>query len=423
MFVFYYIRYSCRKLFGRLYGPSDCDKHISLRRRAASSQMRSVSRRRLGFWLGSRWRSLGRLGSLRRSGALWHEVSHCLGQLLCRSEALCEPFHKSRKGTLSASLISLSIKHRWRLSTTRLAMDLTIAWAVVLVAHKARSVHLRSSLNAVGSGPASSMYRRSWAWKTWRNGVKYRGRLSSRCVGASSEIWNFPTGLGWVGSLWRPTDGRGQAEMCGQRLIERRQFPVALFLSSVYWSEVGWRGSTWVGRVGACHDLVSSLWISGKNGEARWWGAWWRPGRIHSSRRLRAGSSGGDHSRPSSWQDAEKFGVRAWLRLAGFARLREGRAIDWARHLLSIKCRQWHAVIKDLIFTSPERDHVARSRRGMLVCTGVEDGISLSWGREWGTQDLIRRKLGALWSSARLFFPHKSQGGRKREGARGRVTL
>ncbi len=128
----------------------------------------------------------------------------------------------------------------------------------------------------------------------------------------------------------------------------------------------------------------------------------------------------------SSWQDAEKFGVRAWLRLAGFARLREGRAIDRARQLLSIKCRQWHAVIKDLIFTSPERDHVARSRRGMLVCTGVEDGISLSWGREWGTQDLIRRKLihlGALWSSARLFFPHKSQGGRKREGARGRVAL
>ncbi len=46
----------------------------------------------------------------------------------------------SRKGTLSASLISVSMSHRWRLSTTRLAMDLPIAWAVVLVARSARSV-------------------------------------------------------------------------------------------------------------------------------------------------------------------------------------------------------------------------------------------------------------------------------------------
>ncbi len=48
------------------------------------------------------------------------------------------------------------------------------------------------------------------------------------------------------------------------------------------------------------HDIVSSSWTLGKNGEDRWRGAWRHPGRNHSSRRLREGSSGGDHSNPSS---------------------------------------------------------------------------------------------------------------------------
>ncbi len=59
---------------------------------------------------------------------------------------------ESRKWTLSASLISVRFNHRWHLSTTRLAMDLLIAWAVILVAHKARSVALHSLLKAAGFG-------------------------------------------------------------------------------------------------------------------------------------------------------------------------------------------------------------------------------------------------------------------------------
>lgn len=46
----------------------------------------------------------------------------------------------SRKATLSASLISM-----------RLAMDLPMAWAVALVARRARSIALRRSLKAVVS--------------------------------------------------------------------------------------------------------------------------------------------------------------------------------------------------------------------------------------------------------------------------------
>ncbi len=116
----------------------------------------------------------------------------------------------------------------------------------------------------------------------------------------------------------------------------------------------------------------------------------------------------------SSWQDAEKFGIHAWLRLAGFARLREGRVIDRAQQLLSIWCSQWHAVIKDLIFTPPKRDHVACSRRGTLVCTGEENGISLSWGREWGTwgvSSLISARCDPL---PLLLFPWEEESGRAR---------
>ncbi len=63
---------------------------------------------------------------------------------------------ESRKGTLSASLISVRFSHKWCSSTTRLAIDLPMACAVVFVAHRARSGALHSSLKAAGSGPDSS---------------------------------------------------------------------------------------------------------------------------------------------------------------------------------------------------------------------------------------------------------------------------
>ncbi len=83
-----------------------------------------------------------------------------------------------------------------------------------------------------------------------RHGMKRWGRLSSRGVGASRESWNRLTGLGWLGGLRRPTDGRGRAKVRGHRLIERRHLLVPLFLRAVYGGEGGWRGSTQAGRVG-----------------------------------------------------------------------------------------------------------------------------------------------------------------------------
>ncbi len=48
------------------------------------------------------------------------------------------------------------------------------------------------------------------------------------------------------------------------------------------------------------YNFLSSSWTSGKKGDERWRSAWWRPGRNHSSSLLRDGSSGADHSIPSS---------------------------------------------------------------------------------------------------------------------------
>ncbi len=75
---------------------------------------------------------------------------------------------ESRKAVLSAFFISVRFNQRW---STKLGIDLPIAWAVVFVASRARSVALRSSLKVAGSGPDSSMAWRSLAWKTWRAAI------------------------------------------------------------------------------------------------------------------------------------------------------------------------------------------------------------------------------------------------------------
>lgn len=67
---------------------------------------------------------------------------------------------ESKKAVLSASLFSIKFNHKWSSSTARLAMALPI-----------RSVVLRRSQNASGSGPDSSIERRSLAWNTWRTAI------------------------------------------------------------------------------------------------------------------------------------------------------------------------------------------------------------------------------------------------------------
>lgn len=74
-----------------------------------------------------------------------------------------------RKAVLSASLICIRFNQLWRSSTTRLAIDLLINWAVIFVARKARSVVLHMSLKAAGTGLDSFMaqtLRTSIVWST-----------------------------------------------------------------------------------------------------------------------------------------------------------------------------------------------------------------------------------------------------------------
>ncbi len=93
-----------------------------------------------GCWVGA---VLGRLWAAAGLERLGRKCRIACDALLCFCEALSESFHRrskeatgkigaSRKETLSASLISVSVSHRWRSSTTRLAIDLPMAWAVSL---------------------------------------------------------------------------------------------------------------------------------------------------------------------------------------------------------------------------------------------------------------------------------------------------
>ncbi len=84
-----------------------------------------------------------------------------------------------------------------------------------------------------------------------------------------------------------------------------------------------------------------------------------------------------------------------------------------------------NADVLHFIVTRTERDHVTRSRGGTLIVLSEEDGrmLSLWWWR--GTWALSRCELvtGHINPLPHCFFPHRSLGGRKWEGARDGVAL
>ncbi len=125
---------------------------------------------------------------------------------------------------------------------------------------------------------------------------------------------------------------------------------------------------------------------------------WWRPLQTQLFNRF--------------WEDTEKFGIHPGFGGAGRGQTWGGGVSYRARQLLSIWRCQWHAVIGQLIVTSPERDQIACACRGTLVRLGKKDGRNLSVWRERGTP--------ALRSSARCFFPHRSL---EEENGRGRGVV
>ncbi len=119
------------------------------------------------------------------------------------------------------------------------------------------------------------------------------------------------------------------------------------------------------------------------------------------------------------------------------------RLFPWRMHVCSSKQRgPWPVRPVHTGYKKAASMHFVKVRgardspKGRTVCLRLQrdagqvgekkNGRNLSLWRERGTRDLSLRELAlsqALRSSAQLFFPHRSLGGRKREDARGKVTL
>ncbi len=391
-----------------------------------------LSRRSSGTTLSSCW-----------AGALGQEVSHSLWRLLCLCEALSESFHRRSKEAAGGNW---SIKEGDPVRVLNLRQrEPQVALEHYQAGHRP-SYGLGGSLGGSQSQvrctsqlPESRRIRLRLIYGREelglidlenRHRVERRSRLSSWSVGASSERWSGPAWLGRVIGFRLPADGSGWAEMCSHWLIQLRHPLISLFFSAVNCSEGGWSGSTEAGRVRGAprsRELVVNF------REERRWSLlrgltaprqkpliqtaargllWWRPLQTQLFNRF--------------WEDTEKFGIHPSFGGAGRGQTWGGGVSHWARQLLSIWSYQWHAVIGQLIVTSPERDQIAHACRGTLVRLGKKDGRHLFVWRKRGTRDLSRHELAlnrALRTSAPLFFPHRSLGGRKREGARGGVAL
>ncbi len=134
---------------------------------------------------------------------------------------------------------------------------------MALVACRARSVALLRSLSEADSRPASSLAS-ILAWKTWKTAIECS--LSSRWVGASSECRCGSARLGRMARPRLPSDSCGRAEMCGHRLIQRRQVLVSLFFSAVNGCESSWSRRTDARQVGGASRFRELVMYFGEEG-------------------------------------------------------------------------------------------------------------------------------------------------------------
>lgn len=113
-------------------------------------------------------------------------------------------------------------------STTKLATDLPIAWAMALVVRRAKSVVLHSSLKAVGSRLVHGAEELGLEVLQHDHGVKCRGCMAGGGVCTSGESRGHPARLRRVGDFCLPPDGGGWAEkicseICSFKLAKRQQ--------------------------------------------------------------------------------------------------------------------------------------------------------------------------------------------------------
>ncbi len=120
------------------------------------------------------------------------------------------------------------------------------------------------------------------------------------------------------------------------------------------------------------------------------------------------------------WEDTEKFGIHPGFGGAGRGQTWGGGVSYRARQLLSIWSCQWHAVIGQLIVTSPERDQIARLQRdaGQVGKKGREKPLCVARARHAGSEPAwARSQPGARDPLPRCFFltgPWEEENGRAR---------
>ncbi len=197
-----------------------------------------------GCWVGA---VLGRLWAAAWAGAL--------GQGKCRiaCDAFCASVKRSanpsttgpkrplgeigasRKETLSASLISVSVSHRWSLEHYQAGHRPSYGLGGSLGGSQSQ-VRCASQLPESRRIRLRLLYGREELGLIDlenRHRVERRSRLSSWSVGASSERWSGPAWLGRVTGLRLRADGSGWAEMCSHWLIQLRHPLISLFFSAV----------------------------------------------------------------------------------------------------------------------------------------------------------------------------------------------
>ncbi len=175
--------------------------------------------------------------------------------------------------------------------------------------------------------------------------------------------------------------------------------------------------------VGETREDFGKSWTSGKNGAARWRGVWRCLGRNHSSRWLRVGYSGGDHSKSSSsTEDAEKISVHPSFSVDGFQRQKGGEPVqssasDAANDMLSSRGSSSDPPNETKSLAMAEGHWPGRVKRmgeaslcGETEARGACAGVSSLASEHWVPLP-------------HCFFSSRLLGRRKWEGARGGVAL
>ncbi len=232
--------------------------------------------------------------------------------------------------------------------------------------------------------------------------------MSSECRWGSARLWRMARPR-------LPSDSCGRAEMCGHRFIQRRQVLVSLFFSAVNRCKSSWGRRTNARRVGGASRFCELVVYFREEGGERWRRAWWRPGRNHLSSLLRDGSSGADHSSPSSL--TALVITRMSSSSARSLALREadgGKRAGPVTEPDSSSASEASKAAIQFIVTHTERDHVARSRcRGaesdsetkLRVCTERQDmklAMRVDSPSAASTWDLPKHDTHSTWVSSAL---------------------